>query len=99
MNNFWDLLKENSFVGALASGVLLIFVGWIISHLRKRYRANRLYNLFKKELKERQKDFLSVHLLSSVTGYTENDVEILCSFHSKITRNENEKRSWRLNNK
>jgi len=96
IESIWSLLKENSFIGALASGILLILIGWVISVVRKKIRANNLYRHFENQLLERDKKYLSTHLLSSVTGYTENEVEILCSSHKKITRNEREKQSWRI---
>ncbi len=96
MDYFLNLLKENSFVGALVSGILLIFIGFLFSYALKQYRSNRLYKILKKELKDRNSDFLSSHLLSSVTGYTQNQIEVLCSYHNKIKRNESEKESWRL---
>lgn len=86
----------NSFLGALASGILLILLGWLASVVRKKYRASRLFKLFKKELEKRDKAYLSSHLISSVTGYTEDDVEILCCYHKNITRNELQIKSWCL---
>lgn len=101
IDSIWNLLQGNSFIGAFigafTSGLLLALIGWIVSLTLRKYRAKRLYNLFKNELILRDKEYLSVHLLSSITGYTENEVEILCSsYPEKIKRNELEKPSWRL---
>lgn len=92
----WELLSKNSFVGALVSGLLIVFIGWVISWGIKKYRAGRIYNILQSGLTEKNKKFLPTAYLASKSGYTQSQVEVLCSSHSKIYRNEKELESWRI---
>lgn len=93
-DGLWDLLSKNSFLGALVSGLLILLVGWLISWCVKNHRANRIYNILQIGLAEKNKSFLPTAYLSSKSGYTQAQVESLCSFHKKIRRNEKELESW-----
>ena len=95
-SRLWNLLSKNSFVGALVSGLLTVFIGWVISWGIKKYRASRVYNILRRGLAEKNKTFLPTAYLSSKSGYTQSQVEALCSYHSKIHRNEKELESWRI---
>ena len=94
--NLWDLLSKNSFVGALVSGLLILLVGWLTNLAVKKYRANRVYNILQKGLSEKSKSFLPTAYLASKSGYTQSQVESLCSHHKKIIRNEKELETWRI---
>lgn len=92
----WKLIIENSFVGAFVASLTVILIVWAVNLARRFYRANRVYKVLEQELKKRDKRFLSTPLLAAKTGYTENGVEALCSFHKKIPRNEKELQSWQI---
>lgn len=92
----WDLLSKNSFIGALVSGLLILLVGWIINFVVKRHRAKRVYKILQKGLFEKNKSFLPTSYLASKSGYTQSQVESLCSHHKKIVRNEKELETWRI---
>ena len=92
----WELLSKNSFVGALISGLLILFTGWIISWGIKKHQANRVYDILQRGLAEKNKTFLPTAYLSSKSGYTQSQVEALCCYHNKIYRNEKELESWRI---
>ncbi len=91
-----DILSENSFVGALASGILLIIIISIWNLCLKKYRANQVYKILKAGLQQRNKDFLPTTYLSAETGYTQSQIEEYCSHHKNIRRNEKELASWRI---
>lgn len=95
-SRLWDLLSKNSFVGALVSGLLLLFIGWVISWGITKYRASRVYNILRNGLAEKNKMFLPMAYISVKSGYTQSQVEALCSYHGKIHRNEKELESWRI---
>ena len=90
----WEMLSTNSFVGALVSGLLLLIIGWAISWAVKKYRACRVYSILQAGLSEKNKRFLPTAYISSKSGYTQSQVEALCSHHKKIRRNEKELESW-----
>ena len=96
ITNLWDILSKNSFIGALVSGLLIILFGWLINLAIKKYRANRIYNILQCGLAEKEKVFLPTAYLSSRSGYTQSQVESLCSYHKKIIRNEKKLESWRI---
>lgn len=96
MLSLWELLSKNSFLGALVSGLLILIVGWIVNGCVKKYRADRVYNILKNGLAEKNKSFLPTAFLSSRSGYTQAQIEALCSFHKNITRNEKDLESWRI---
>ncbi len=92
-----ELLSNNSFVGALVSGLAILLISWLFSLIIKKYRAEKVYNILKDGLKVKEKSFLPTAYLSSKSGYTQAQVESLCSYHKKIYRNEKQLESWRLN--
>lgn len=92
----WELLSKNSFAGALASGLLLLVIAWIVRWGTKKYRASRIYTILQAGLTEKKKSYLPTAYLASKSGYTQDQVEALCSHHSKIRRNEKELESWRI---
>lgn len=94
--DMWELLSNNSFVGALASGLAILFIGWLVSLIVKKYRAGKVYGILKKGLKEKNKTFLPSAYLSAKSGYTQAQIESLCGHHKKIDRNEKQLESWRL---
>ena len=92
----WDLLGTNSFVGALVSGLLILLVAWLINCGVKKHRANRVYEILKSGLSEKKKSYLPTAYLASRSGYTQSQIESLCSHHKKIKRNQKELESWRV---
>ncbi len=96
VTNTWQLLSDNSFVGALVSGLVILFVGWLVNIGIKKYRAGRVYRILEKGLEEKNKKFLPTAYLSAKSGYTQAKIESLCSHHNKIHRNEKELESWRI---
>ncbi len=96
IGNLWDLLSKNSFLGALVSGLLILLVGWLINLVVTKYRSSRVYNILQSGLSEKKKSYLPTAYLSSKTGYTQSQIESLCSHHNKIVRNEKELESWRV---
>lgn len=96
VGNLWDLLSKNSFLGALVSGLLILLVGWLIKLAVTKHRSNRVYNILKSGLSGKKKSYLPTAFLSSKTGYTQSQIELLCSHHKKIVRNEKELESWRV---
>jgi len=92
----WKLISENSFVGALTSGLVLLLIGWLANLCIKKYRAAKLFNILKDGLVEKHATFLPTVYLSSKSGYTQAQVEDLCSHHKQIQRNEKELESWRV---
>jgi hypothetical protein len=92
----WQKLSENSFVGALVSGLLIIFLVWLFKFFYKKYRANQVYKILENSLKEKNKNFLPTAYLAAKSDYTQADIESLCSHHKKICRNEKELESWRI---
>jgi len=92
----WQLLSENSFVGALISGLLILFIGWFFSQGVKKHRANRIHSILQKGLIEKNKNFLPTAYLSSKSSYTQSQVESLCCYHSKIRRNEKDLQTWSI---
>tara|TARA_Y100000815_G_scaffold271473_1_gene298117 strand:- start:892 stop:1191 length:300 start_codon:yes stop_codon:yes gene_type:complete len=90
----WEILSTNSFVGTLVSGLFLLILGWAFSWGVKKYRACRVYSILQAGLSEKNKKFLSTAYISSKSGYTQSQVEALCSHHRKIRRNEKELESW-----
>lgn len=91
----WELLSKNSFVGALVSGIVILLLSWLVSWGVKKYRANRIYEILKVGLEEKNKRFLPTAYLSAKSGYTQAQVESLCGHHCRIWRNEKELESWR----
>jgi len=94
--DLWALLSVNSFVGALVSGLIILLVGYLINLHIKKYRASRIHDILKAGLKEKNKKFLPTAYLSAESGYTQSQVESLCSHHKNIRRNEKELESWRI---
>ena len=96
LSNLWDLLSENAFVGALASGLALAALLALLSWIRRCYRRSVVYRELSEGLIEKNKSFLPTSYISAKTGYTQSQVEALCSSHSKISRNEKELESWKV---
>lgn len=96
LSTLWKLISDNSFIGALGSGLVLIFIGLFTNWGVKKYRANRIYNILKNGLEEKSKTYLPTVYLSAKSGYTQSQVEALCSHHDKIRRNEKKLESWRI---
>ncbi len=90
----WGLISKDNFIVALLSGLLLLFIGLAITWCEKKYRLCKIYKILKSGLAEKNTDFLPTAYLSSKSGYTQSQVEALCSHHSKIRRHEKEVDSW-----
>lgn len=92
----WKLLSENSFLGALVSGIAIIVLVAIFKFFLNKYKASQVFNALKSGLAEKKHTFLPTSYLAAKTNYTQEKVEQLCSSHSKIKRNEKELESWQV---
>lgn len=92
----WKLLSDNSFVGALVSGLTILLIVWLLNLSIKKHRSNRVYDILISGLKSKNKRFLPTSYLSAESGYTQSQVESLCSHHKNIRRNEKELESWQI---
>lgn len=92
----WMLLSENSFLGALVSGIAIIILVAIFKSILNKYKASRVFNALKSGLTEKNHAFLPTSYLAAKTNYTQAKVEQLCSSHRKIKRNEKELESWQV---
>ena len=92
----WELLSTNSFIGALASGLAILLIAWLVNLCLKKYRARKIYGILKQGLENKNKIYLPTAYLSAKSGYTQSQVESLCSHHKSIKRNEKELESWRI---
>lgn len=92
----WKLLSENSFLGALVSGIAIIVIVAIFKFFLNKYKASQVFDVLKSGLDDKNRTFLPTSYLAAKTNYTQAKVEQLCSSHSKIKRNEKELESWKI---
>ncbi len=99
MNDLLKLINDNPLItGLVILSIGLIIKGgkWGVKRVMKMYHAKQIYNILKKGLEEKKKSYLPTSYLSSKSGYTESQVEVLCNCHNKIRRNEKKLESWRI---
>jgi len=92
----WKLLSDNSFVGALVSGLAIMSIVALYKYCVNKYKASKVFKALKSGLAEKKCTFLTTSYLAAKTNYTQEKVELLCSSHSKIKRNEKALESWQI---
>jgi hypothetical protein len=96
INNMWELISTNSFVGAFTSGIAILIVVFLFKSAVNKYRSHQVFKALKAGLADKGRTFLPSSFLSAQTNYTLAKIEQLCISHSKIVRNEKERESWQL---
>ncbi|HAS6102293.1 TPA: hypothetical protein I7117_22840 [Vibrio vulnificus] len=93
-----ELLKSNAFVGALAASIAFFMLHKLFGFFITKWQAHKVFKALQQGLEHPHKNrtFLPTTFLASKTGYTTQKVELLCSKHSKIRRNEKQLESWCL---
>lgn len=92
-----EYLGNHSFWGAFVAGIAVIIVAYLTKQLHRRYvKAPKVFSALVEGLKEHNQTFLHSSYLASKTSFTVSEVEILCTMHSKIDRNQKQLESWCL---
>ncbi len=96
MSSIANLIGSKEFLAALAilivSGVFAAAMKWY----RDRRDGKKIYTFLLHSKAGTDWTFRSTHAISSHTKISESRVEVLCSKHPKIKRNEKEMQSWKL---
>lgn len=90
-----EYLSKHSFWGAFVAGIAVIIVAFLAKHLYRKYvKAPKVFSALEEGLKEHKKTFLPSSYLASKTSFPISEVEILCTMHPKIDRNQKQLESW-----
>ncbi|MFQ2221358.1 hypothetical protein ACK32A_00895 [Aeromonas enteropelogenes] len=94
----WELLKTNAFVGALTASIAFFMLHKLFGFFINKWQAHKVFKALREGLvhPNNNRTFLPTTFLASKTGYTTQRVEVLCSKHRNIRRNEKQLESWCL---
>ena len=92
----FDYISKNPLFSAIAAGVVLLIVGWVIRYFINMIDSGKIYAFLRNSKKEGKYIFRSTEAISSNTGVEETKVAKLCARDKRFKRNEKEKQSWRL---
>ena len=89
-------LINNGIAQAVIATLIGAFILWLISFARFKADENKIYKFLTDSAASTELTFRSEHRISSETNLSEERVHKICSKSKKITRNQKEKKSWRL---
>lgn len=90
---------NNGIVQGVLAALILAFLFWVKSIIRRLKDENKIIRFLKKSAFETELNFRSTHAISSATNLTEERVNKVCGKSKRIRRNQKEKKSWILNEK
>lgn len=92
----FDVISNN----AVFSGVAILVLAYIVKRAHKFIRdwrdGSAIYQYLAQSSIEADWRFRTTHAISAATKLSEARVQELCIGHSKISRNQLEKQSWRV---
>jgi hypothetical protein len=91
----WKWIEENATPLTLV-GVVIGLIDRILKLCRDRGDSKRIYDFLLTSQSNTNYTFRSTESISSATKIPEGRVEVLCSRHPKIRRNEKEKQTWKI---
>ena len=87
---------NNNIVQNVIAALIVALIIWGIAWLRFKIDENNILNILKKSKTETEYTFRGEPFLSSESNLSEDRTHKVCAKSKKITRNKNEKKSWRL---
>ena len=91
-------LLSNQMVQGILVTLACPFVFWVITQIRYKVDEGKILAFLKTSKKETEYTFRSEPAISSETNLSEDSVNKVCGKSNKITRNKQDKKSWRLAN-
>ncbi len=91
-------LLNNQIVQGILVTLICALIFWLFGWVRFKIDENKILTFLKASNAETEYTFRNEPAISSDTNLSEDRVHKVCAKSSKITRNQKEKKSWRLAN-
>jgi len=89
-------LLNNGIVQAVIATLICAAIFWVFNWFRYKKDESKILTFLQDSIEKTDFIFRSEHAISSETNLSEERVHNICSKSSKTTRNQKEKKSWRL---
>jgi hypothetical protein len=96
MSNLSNFLSTDSLFGALAATLLASGIIFVLRAIFLDFQASIVYKALRQGLHQKGHHFLPSSYLSAKTGYPKEKIELLCSRHKKIKRNQKNLETWTI---
>jgi len=88
MKSITDFVTKSPLISTLLASAILSLIAFIWKKWANSKDSQTIIEFFKSSDSQTNFSFLSIHVISAHTNIPEKRIELLCSRHSKIQRNE-----------